>query len=73
MEITFDEMIGKLRTGEWEKATTHFWQERDGQYVTLKWYDDRMKLLLHEGHDSVIVWKLNLSDVINIKFTELKT
>ena len=70
-EILFHKMIEKLDSGEWKKATTKSWQENYGQYVTLIRRDDRMILLLHENHDRVVGWTLNMADSLNIKFVEL--
>ena len=72
VEVSFHIMIDKLKSGVWKKATTTAWQENDGQYVTLKNEDGRIKLILHESHDRVVGWTLNMGDSLNIKFIELK-
>ncbi len=72
VEVSFHIMIDKLKSGVWEKATTTTWQENDGQFVTLKNTDGRLSLLLHESHDRVTGWTLNVNDSLNMKFIELK-
>ncbi len=72
MEVAFHIMIEKLKSGEWKRATTDYWIENDGQFVTLKNFDGRMKLILHERPDNIIGWTLNVNDSLNMKFKELK-
>ena len=72
MSVDFHIMVEKLKTGIWKRATTQHWKDNDHQYVTLKYAEGRIKLILHEKGGNKVAWTLNVNDSLNMRFMEME-